>query len=244
MRTLDLFDLVVWAVRDQMADRDDVGLHEVEIAANGGTHWRTSTCGCASISRIGDIGCAIDGGGQMKGVAPRVHEDAERIVAAVRRLPKNAQYQVFFWARKGEQPEPFTGQQEYVALPSPEGGTAYKVNGDWEDEPPLTSLAERGIRLLDDQGRRRFKVSEPGFRYRTLEDGTKRQWLSRWCPIQKSPEDSWIESVNCEYDSWHAAMMALLAIMLRVELRKHRLRGFEAKRRYPDQGGCEALRAG
>lgn len=244
MITLDLFDLVVWAVRDQRADQDDVGLHEVEVAANGDTHWRTSTCGCASIARIGNLGCAIDGGGQIKGVAPRVHEDAERIVTAIRRLPKSAQYQVLYHARKGERPEPFTGQQEYVALPSPEGGTAYKVNGAWEDEPPLSTLAEVGIRLLDNQGRRRFKVSEPGFRYRTLEDGTKRQWLSRWCPIQKSPEDSWIESVNDEYDSWHAAMMALLGIMLRVELSKHRLRGFNAKVHYPATGESSLSHAG
>ena len=229
MKDIDLFALLTWAVRDQMADRDDVSLHEVEIAAFSPSGWRTSRCGCAAVEKIGHLGVPIDGSGQVRGVAPRVHEDAERVVGAVRRLSQYEQYLVLSYARKGQQPRPWQGKQKFVPIENHEGGPPYQIKGEWEDETPVGRVIQFGIKLLDAFGQRRFKTSEPGYRYRQLGEGSsaeKRQWLRRWCPVRLEPEDSWIKSVDKEYDTWHSAMSRLLVELRGVVLTKHRLVGF------------------
>ena len=226
LTSIDLFDFCVWAVRDQRADRDDVGLHEVEIAAMAKSAWRTSTCGCAAVARIGQVGCAIDGSGQVRGVAPRVHEDAERLVTLIRRLPREEQVAVLTAARRGTAPEPFTEQQTLLPVESSgSSGFRYAVEGVWEEEPQVSTLAAAGFRLVDDYGRRRFRLSEPGYQYRTTSTGTRFVFV-RWCPIQVSPDDAWVEGVNREYDTWHAGMMRLLGEAAGYVFTKHKVRGF------------------
>lgn len=83
-RAIDLEDLVVWAIRTQKADRDRVSLHAVELAAAAAIRWGHRPAGgfnapaswgvdsCVRVAEIGLAGTRVDGGGQIRGVAPRM----------------------------------------------------------------------------------------------------------------------------------------------------------------------------
>ena len=59
--SIDVEDLVIWAFRDQHADRHaSVGLHYIEAEAEGLDHYGRSSDGCAALSDIENLGCRID----------------------------------------------------------------------------------------------------------------------------------------------------------------------------------------
>lgn len=222
-RKIDPWALVVWAVRDQRADQDDVGLHEIELQSFAGTYWRTSTCGCAAVSRIGAIGTAIDGAGQVRGVAPRMHPDAERVVDVLRTL-KGAS-NILIYARLGETPSWEDAPRRLVRVENSDSANRrYKIRAFWGSEPSVSSLPRLGFPLLDRSGRRRFKDSYPGFEYRYPTDGetSRREVKIKECPLVEEPSYERIDSIQTQYRRWHAAMSEFCS-----EIRKKPLRDFE-----------------
>lgn len=244
---LDLEALVAWVVRDQKADRDRAALHTVEAAAQFAIRTRRRMGGsdypggwgvdsCARVAEIGGLGTRIDGGGQTRGVAPRLHPDAERVMDAINRLPGRQRGLVLHHARFGR-PEWDLGPQRLKAEPNDNpqgGGRRHKVLGAWERMPSRSEIARammaRGIRIVDDYGRPKIQTADRGFSFQTLDDGT-REFLCRWSPLQLVPSDADIGEARRLYADWHAGMMALLAGLLGVDLRDHRLRGFSAPAR-------------
>ena len=226
-RAIDLEDLVGWTVRNQMAHRDQVSLHGVEM----GTDWGRDSC--LRVARIGTVGTRIDGGGPIRGVPPRMHPDAEAVMAAIQRAFGGWRPIVVEHAITGR-PEWNLGPQRLWPVENTDsqgGGRRHRVAGAWENMPPLSQLVRammaRGIRIIDDRGRRKFQQSEPGHRYRSLDDGT-RQVLVRWTPLDLVPSDAEVRDARAEYAAWHAGMMRVLGELLSVPLRDHRLTGFAA----------------
>ncbi|MGY0835238.1 hypothetical protein [Azospirillum argentinense] len=227
-RGIDLEDLVGWTIRNQMAHRDQVSLHGVET----GTNWGLDSC--LRVARISTVGTRIDGGGPIRGVPPRMHPDAEAVIGAIQRAFGGG-------GRPIVVDHAFTGRPEWNLGPqrlwpventaTQGGGRRHRVGGEWETVPLLSYVARRmmarGIRIIDDHGRRRFQQSEPGFRYRTLDDGT-RQVFVRCTPLELAPSDAEVRDARAEYAAWHAGMMRVLGELLGVPLRDHRLTGFAA----------------
>lgn len=233
---VDLETLVIWAVKTQRADRDDVALHEVEARADGREHVRWSTDGVATLERIGSVGCRIDGGGAKRGVALRVHQDAEAVVAAIERIPDMRRRSlVLLHARQGSGPEWASYKQCLVGISahisSGRGGKRYVIDCRWEDYPERTAISQkiiaRGGRIVDSRGRSIIEREEQGFAFRRTPEG-KRQVCVRWCPIVLEPSVDEIRAVNEVYGEWHAGMMMLFGELLQDQLRDHRLTGFAA----------------
>ena len=161
---LDLEALVTWAIKTQRADHDDVALFGLELAAYGASRgWEPrgqSLDGCARQARIGDVGCQIDGGASVRGVAPRMHADAETVMDAINRL-KVGRGLVIRFARIGERPEWLShAQQKLVKEPvidTKRGGLRHKVVGAWEAVPTRSDMARAmrrlGECLVDQYGR-------------------------------------------------------------------------------------------
>ena len=198
----------------------------------------SSADGVSAIARIGDIGCRVDGGGSIRGVAPRVHPDAEAVMADIERIPDcRAAGLVLLYARQGERPEWSTGQQVLQRVPVADarrGGVRHRVIGEWERAPTHSEharLRQRlGLSIVDHYGRSLVRgplSGEQGYYFRTLDDGA-REVLVKHCPVEPWPSTAWIKAVNDMYSTWHAGMMALLDQLLGVKLRDHRLTGFSA----------------
>lgn len=245
-KAVDLESLTVWAIRNQKADNDDVSLHAAERAAHrsirqGGrllagmepTGWGTDSC--ARLAHIAAAGVRVDGGGHTRGIAPRMHPDAEAVMAAVNRLKdRRRRGLVLHYARIGERPDFETGGRRLVGLPAESGagrGNRCKIVGAWEDTPEQSDVAHAwvaaGRPILDRLGRSLIERSERGFSFRHADDG-RRQVLSRWCPVIAEPSLEEIRAVNETYAEWHAGMMRLLGELLDVTLRDHRVTGFRA----------------
>ncbi|WP_448208466.1 hypothetical protein [Azospirillum sp. sgz302134] len=230
-RATDLEDLVVWAIRNQMAHRDRVSLHGVEMGASWGLD------SCLRVAQIGTVGTRIDGGGLIRGVPPRMHPDAEAVMGAIHR----AFGTLYGWRRvvvdhamAGGRPEWNLGPQRLWPVENTAkqgGGRRHRVDGEWETVPALSHVARammaRGIRIIDERGRRKFHLAEPGYTYRTLEDGTREVFV-RWTPLELVPGDADIREAREEYAEWHVGMMRVLGELLEVPLRDHRLTGFTA----------------
>ena len=83
---IDMEDLLVWTYRDQKADlviRRGAGLHTLEALADGVEVHGVSACGCASVSRIAELGVRVDRSAPDQGA---LHPDAETVHRAVMRL--------------------------------------------------------------------------------------------------------------------------------------------------------------
>ncbi|TWA69714.1 hypothetical protein FBZ84_103431 [Azospirillum baldaniorum] len=248
-RAIDLEDLVEWTIRTQRADRDRVSLHAVELAAAAAIRRSHRPAGsfdapagwgvdsCVRVAEIGLAGTRVDGGGQIRGVAPRLHPDAEAVIAAIDRAfgsLKGWRRCVLDQARVGGRPLWNLGAQRFVPVKNtaPQGGgRRHVVMSEWETVPPLSVVARRmigrGIRIVDDRGRRKFQQAEPGFSYRTLDDGS-RQVVVRWSAVELLPSDAEIRDAREEYAAWHAGMMRVLGELLEVPLRDYRVTGFAA----------------
>ncbi len=232
---VDLETLVIWAVKTQRADRDDVALHEVEARADGREHVRWSTDGVATLERIGSVGCRIDGGGAKRGVALRVHQDAEAVVAAIERIPDMRRRSlVLLHARQGSGPDWLPYEQRLVGMPSGAcagRGNRFRVEATWEDYPEKSSIAQamlgRGMQIVDRYGHSVIEREESGFAFRRNRGG-QRQIHVRWCPVELEPSLAEIRAVNEVYAEWHAGMKRLLGELLGVWLHDHRLTGFKA----------------
>lgn len=244
-RALDLEALLVWAIRDQMADRTDTALHPVEVIAHfgllrglpvGAGEYRTgiSGDGCAVIANRNEVGAVIDGGGAIRGVPPRVHPDAELVADAVERLPGHQRRLVLSHARHADRPDWLPLVSPLVAVRQPaesRGRYRHVVLGAWETTPLQSEIARgyfaRGISLFDRQGRRRIVEEERGFRFRVLGDGT-RQVLAKWCPLEPLHSAAEIREANAGYAAWHAGMVALCSVLRVRSMRNHRLTDFGA----------------
>ena len=234
-KPVDLETLAIWAVMVQRADRDDVTLHEVEARADGRGHVRWSTDGVAALERIGALGCRIDGGGARRGVALRIHPDAEAVAAAIERIPDPRRRSlVLLHARQGSGPGWLPREQRLVAVAAADakrGRYRHVVAGAWEDAPERIDAARailaRGDRIVDLRGRSVIEREESGFDFRRAEDG-RRQVHVRWCPVELEPSVAEIRAVNEAYAEWHAGMAWLLSALRSAPLRAHRLTGFKA----------------
>jgi len=245
---MSLEELVRWAVRDQKADRTYTSLHRVESCAGAAMHARQypdsegfdypagyPMDSVARAMEIGDIGTRIDGGGPIRGVAVPVHDDAEMVVEAIRAIRNRRQRGlVLEYAQLGDRPDWSNGTQMLVRVQVSEnkrGPLRHRVEGVWERQMQHTDLLRflqtKGIRIVDPYGRRRFPMTQDGFQYRILSDGT-RDALIRHCPLEFYPSDAWIKNVNALYSAWHAGMMALLGAVRGLPLRDYHCTGFNA----------------
>lgn len=232
MLSLDIWELTVWAIRDQKADRCDSQLFDVEHAWANTPRDRRTTDGSAAIERIGVIGSAIDGQGVISGLGARMHPDAEILADVLATLPWHQRSVITIQARLGEAPEWFHEQRKLLPLESEKQGPArHKVTARWMDDATVEKLREAGVSLLDTVGRRQFKEQESGRQYRWLEDGKRRQVQIRACPVEVRPTDDWVNSVNRNYDAWHEGMMLILCKLLSVKLKDHAIKGFRFPRR-------------
>lgn len=247
-RALDLEALLVWAIRDQKADRSDAALHPVEAIAHFGRlhglpagawarHRGVSADGCATIANRHMVGTHIDGGGPIRGVPARIHPDAERVADAIERLPSPERRTVLRHARAADRPDwlPLTAPLVAVTRPSDAPGRRrHVVSEEWRATPKRSEVAQlylaRGISLFDGQGLRRIPAEEKGFRFRLLGDGA-RQVLASWCPLEPLHGQREIVETNEAYLLWHGAMVALFAALRGVALRDHALTGFAALER-------------
>lgn len=234
-RRVDLEALVIWAVKAQRADCDDVGLHDVEAAAEGLEPAAWSTDGVSSLMRRGTLGCKVDGGSAVRGVAPRIHPDAEAVVCAVNTIgDRRRRSLILHYARAGYRPDWLPWQQRLVPLPAESGagrGNRNRIDGEWQDTPERSVIARRmlatGRPIVDRRGHSVIDRAERGYLFRHTDAG-QRQVFARWSALVEEPSLMEIRAVNDVYAQWHAGMMALLGKLLSVPLKERRLIGFKA----------------
>ncbi|MGF7178297.1 hypothetical protein [Azospirillum doebereinerae] len=246
---LDLEALLVWAIRDQQADRTGAALHPAEAIAHygllhglpaGAGVYRTgiSADGCATIANRFEVGADIDGGGAIRGIPPRVHPDAELVAEALEWLPASERRVIQDHARHTDRPVwlPLGAPLVAKMRPGHKPGRYRHVVADvgWEASPKQSEIAQRyfarGVSLFDRLGRRRIVEEERGFQFRVLGDGT-RQVLAEWCPLEPKHSAEEIAEANEDYRFWHGAMEALHERLCGKALRDHRLTGFTAPAR-------------
>jgi len=246
-RTLDLEAFLVWAIRDQMADRTDTALHPAEAVAHYGVLYGLpigagvyetgiSADGCAAIANRNEVGTDIDGGGAIRGLPPRVHPDAELVADIIEGLGARQRRLVLHHARHADRPEWLHLVQPLVAVkrPSDAKGRYRHVVAElgWEATPKQSEIAQRyfarGISLFDRLGRRRIVEEERGFQFRVLGDGS-RQVLVKWCPVEPAHSKADIREANADYMAWHEALWTIFYSLKRARrLRGHVVSGFAA----------------
>jgi len=233
---IDLEALVTWAIRDQRAHRDSIALHEVEAAFDD-TRYEprgASRDGVATMVRRGDIGCVIDGGGPARGIAPRVHPDAEAVASAILRVGDRRRVSLIHqFGGVGSRPDWLPYRQRLVAVEVPDnrpGRFRHAIDGEWDPYPSKSEVAAammaRGERLRDDQSRSRIEADEREFVFRRTEDGLRREVLSLWCPVEPSPTIAEIRNVNEVWCEWWNGMAKLLGLLNR--LTRFEVTGFAA----------------
>lgn len=107
--------LLVWTYRDQRADvviARGVGLHGLEAAADGVEIHGSSSCGCAAVARIAELGVRVDRLGHDRG---DLHPDAELVHRAVMELGGKVAglpvaHLVIRCASRGEVPDAMVGE--------------------------------------------------------------------------------------------------------------------------------------
>lgn len=235
-RRLDLERLVTWALRDQQADRAQSGLFDIEAAANdhGWEPQGVSGDGVAALLRRNETGDRVDGGGPVRGIAVKVHPDAEAVANALGWLDPWQRRLVQAHGRAGTRPDwlPLNPPMVAVKRPSEARGRYRHVLAErWEGVPTRSELARRyllgGQSLFDARGQRRIVEEERGFHFRTFGDG-RRQVQVKWCPLEPAHSDADIVEANTDYAGWHAGMAALLGWIGGRSLRDHVVTGFAA----------------
>lgn len=250
LRTLDLEAFLVWAIRDQMADRTDTALHPAErIAHYGLLHGLPigaqvhgtgiSADGCAAIANRNEVGTDIDGGGAIRGLPPRVHPDAELAADIIEGLGARQRRLVLHHARYADRPDWLACVQPLVAVKraSDAKGRYRHVVAElgWQATPKQSDIAQgyftRGISLFDRLGRRRIVEEERGFRFRVLGDGS-RQVLVTWCPVEPAHSKAEVREANADYADWHDALWTVFRRLTQARrLRGHAVSGFTAPAR-------------
>lgn len=235
---IDLEALVTWAIRDQLAHRDGASLREIEAEIDDARHEPrgSSRDGVMTMVRRGDIGCAIDGGGPARGVAPRVHPDAEAVASAILRVGDRRRISLIHqFGGIGARPDWLPYRQHVVAVEVPDnrpGRYRHAIDGEWEPHPTRTEIAAamtaRGESVIDPQGRSRIEAEERGFMFRRTEDG-RREILVTWCPVELSPTIAEIRNVNEVYAEWWSGMSKLIGL-LGGGLTRFEVTGFSAPR--------------
>ena len=108
MEVIDVERLVVWALRDQRAGEivdGPVGLEAAEAAAAGAPRRRVSTCGCAAVERVLELGADIRVVGRGGAPTPGCSGDAEAVWAAVVGLAGERSRLVREHGRLGSRPD-------------------------------------------------------------------------------------------------------------------------------------------
>jgi len=248
-RVLDLEALLVWAIRDQKADRIASTLHPLEAIAHygllrglpaGAGVYETgiSGDGCATIANRFEVGADIDGRSAIRGISPCVHLDAELVAEALEWLPSSERRIIRDHARHADRPVwlPLVAPLVAKMRPGHKPGRYRHVVADvgWEASPKQSEIAQRyldrGVSLFDRLGRRRIVEEERGFQFRVLSDGT-RQVLAEWCPLEPRHNAEEIAQANEDYRFWHGAMEALHERLRGKTLRDHLITGFSAPAR-------------
>jgi hypothetical protein len=110
-RKITIEKLLTWTYRDQrVIEITGQALHLGE-AVNGEKWVNAQTIsgdGCVAIERNANLGCAIDGGGPLRGLPQPLHEDAETVHDAVLSMPWGHAGQLIAYGRGGLAPEPPT----------------------------------------------------------------------------------------------------------------------------------------
>ena len=244
-KAADLEALTIWAIRDQKAHRMDMSLYSAERAAfrrvqrdgNQGPSADSAAWGrdsCVRVAQLAEVGTRVDGG-PARGIAPRMHPDAEAVMDAINRLKdRRRRGLVLHYAQIGERPDFETGQQRLVGLPAESGagrGNLCKIVAEWQDTPDQSDIARAymaaGRPILDRRGRSDIERSERGFSFRQTDEG-RRQVLTRWCPVIAEPSLDEIRIINETYAEWHAGMMTVLGELMGMALQDHRVAGFGA----------------
>ena len=104
-RAVPIDHLLVWTYHAQRADlvvAMGAGLERIEAAVDGVEWHAASACGCASVSRIGELGCRVDARGGPPG---HLHVDAERVHELVQRLDKPVAALLIRHGRDGSAPD-------------------------------------------------------------------------------------------------------------------------------------------
>lgn len=210
VRHLDLWEMLVWAYRDErVIEMTRAALFAIEAAAEMGareTRYAGGGSGAAAIESYGLLGTRIDGGG-LRGVAPDCHPDAELLHDVVRTLGWLGSV-IIRHARLGVAPEYPT------ASPRPHPTPADRAVS------PYSGQAEhRGERI-----RYMVRASE-----RCL-DGNGRSVPVRYCPVIWDPSLADLREARFGYLSWLLAVSELDFRLKaqRVAFRHHRVTGFEA----------------
>jgi hypothetical protein len=108
-RKLTIEALLRWVYRDQkVIEITGRSLYAGEVVK--GERWVRQQCvsgdGCIAVERNSQVGCPIDGGGPVRGIAQPLHQDAETVHEIVLSLPFEASGQLINYGRTGEAPEP------------------------------------------------------------------------------------------------------------------------------------------
>ena len=108
VEVIDVEMLVVWALRDQRAGEivdGPVGLEAAEAEAAGAPRQRVSTCGCAAVERVLELGADIRTVGRGGAPTPGCSGDAETVWAAVVGLAGEGARLVRLHGRLGSRPD-------------------------------------------------------------------------------------------------------------------------------------------
>jgi hypothetical protein len=106
-RQITLEKLLTWTYKDQrVIEITGQSLYLGEAVK--GERWvnarSISGDGCVAIERNATLGCPIDGGGPLRGLAQPLHDDAERVHNIVLSLPWHYAGQLIAYGRGGDAP--------------------------------------------------------------------------------------------------------------------------------------------
>lgn len=232
-RHVDLWDLLVWAYRDQL-----VGGARPDLVLRLGDSCppRSSTDGVAAMLRWREIGAWVEGG-EHKGIGDRVHPDAAAVADAVGEVGAHLGFGVAGLlaraAHAATRPEPCRETPRPVRVPmtgpgsyDPHSGTVRPKVAQPGDSAPGErdadgTVYQAGWWPIGPDARR-----EKGWRYEDTPAGP-RVWAP-WCPVVYEPEMHFIAERNREHALWLRGMRRLLRLLCGVDLRDHVVTGFRA----------------
>ena len=225
--TVDLWELLVWVYRDQLAHR---------LLANN-VAWF-------------EWGVAMSG--HVEAGRPSVHIDAAIVHAEVLQLPRMLQTLIIEAAEAADQPEYTTQVPRLVPVANADrsrGGARHAVEGEWVSTPMIyltaqekekAKLANAAIRVT--RGRQEWCLivdPRPVKRRRRDIQVEGREQLppsghttgcavwSAHCPLQLYPHPDYLDHVNRVFDTWHSTMRALAVTLMARPMANHLLAGFD-----------------
>jgi hypothetical protein len=222
-RTLTLWQMTVWAYRNQRVDRmAGRALNDGEAAADGERRQGRSGCGIATLIDRGALGCRVDGTGGSWGGSAQCHPDAELLhdaVTEIGRVAWLAALSIIQHARDGEAPE----RDDRRPRPGPTAPDRKIDRYEWalidgvRVDVKIVSLGRVTSRVpvLDRKGRQTYRwrrgVKEPQFEASEPEE-------ILWCPLTWEPGS---DEANRTYDRWMGALETLATALIGVRFRDH-----------------------